>query len=211
MLFIEKNENDRLNQKDNFTTSFFPGELISGIEFKRLQQKFELRMYQHRHNDERVPLYFTRESFDRVIAVNPDKVAFVFLIKNLGDPISVAMLGMDASENLMYAHAYESSATQPAITTGISERILLDSMRRYEQRMKNDKLDYYPCRDKGVLHDLEPFKRWLETVTNVARVFFGVENNDLQNVMLVGDKGPLAVQPDPDDMYAFDKTGGCCS
>lgn len=205
MLLIEEKQKGLID----FDKEKFSGYLTKK-EFDDLRAVFDQRLRDNRHPDQPDPQFFTQESMCSIVKIsNLAKVAFVFLERIVGGPISVAMIGVDENNFLIYTEAYESSS-QASDVRLISKDDIRDGMARYAARMVKDGLKYNSDQDQGNLHDKDPFIKWVSPVKREVQLYFGIGIDNFQNVMLIGDYSLVSGRPANDDEYAFDKSSGCC-
>ena len=163
------------------------------------------------HISDMFPQYFSKQHFDQLIKVpGLDKVAFIFMATEDYKSLSVAMLGMSGKEFL--GDLIFQSQKQEANEKPLPYDDFKKGMGYYAERMAYDKFDFYPCRDSGIVHDRNDFfDKFLLTVETKATLYFGIQSNDMQTIMLKGDKPSGINTPQDDDDYAYDRGTGCCA
>ncbi len=213
MLLIETKALDKLKQESNFVKKFLESGPISRAVFDEFEKKFAKRMDVCGRGSDKPRQYFKKTTIEAVrSAQGVYKVAFVFLHKevNPGErALSVAIVGLARNGSYIFNKIFESVDTM-GNEQSIKKSLLEKGIKAYAKRMKDDKLDYYPCRDQGVSHDNGLIGNWLRTVGNDVEVCCGVDVTELQNVMLL-DHAHEASGNTQDDEYAYDKGTGCCA
>lgn len=188
---------------------------IKKNDFKILRLKFFERMVDHNHDFDTGIQYFRKKNLEDVMKSNEvERLAFLFVDDGTKEALSVAAVGYGAHGIVSSAPMYK-SGNKPEDDKLIPGPEFDTGIKRYEERMKNDELDFYPCRDKGIIHDLKITQDWLDLMQEDIKVYFGVEENELQNVMLRGKLKQSTANEipmdDPDEDYAYDRGGGCCA